>query len=379
MWNQRAEEVGCAATACDPFRLAVDFDGEEQLAAAGWRRAAGGKGAAAFAGGAWTAPAGEYDEWLQGPTAWGRLVDGSHGWAVTATVQVRARAAPCTPSTPGPGLRLSGDLGAITLTLLPDGPQGTTLAKAGAPYTVRLEGHGRGASLSVDGTWVMGVGLSEEGWTSPPAIEFGQLGCSHFESRWDRLVVEANVQPCEECAPDEHPMLAAVRLRVPGSSPARGTADASSACLAYSALDRAIRVLVVSELVKAGQADRAAALARLDPLTEHSSIEIAARELGEMGAPLARPLCDPVRSGDECNQEAPPAAAPVPAIVDLARRQFPSNGWVDHTATGRERILAAALAVHEAAGPPALAALLERLTLQARAGGTCAPPLARAR
>ena len=390
VWRSTGEEVGCAGGRCGArYKLVVEFDGEAELTAAGWRRAAGHRGAAAFGGGVWTAPAGEHDEWLRGPTEWGRIADRTHGWAITATVEVRPQKASCAPSTRGPGLRLSGDAGTITITTLPGGlelhgvPAG---AATGSRYTVRVEGHERSVVVSVDGKQALSGALSDQGHSSPPAIEFGQLGCSHYESRWDRLVVEANLRACEGCGPDEHPMIAAVRrLAAAGGAAAAetaetaetadtdttGTAAASSACLAHAALDHAIRTVLVAALVDAGQPDRAAELARLEPLADRHAIELAERVIGPMGVPPVQPGCDPVRSADECRHQ-PPETVPAPAVVEVARRQFPNNGFTDHTASGREAMFFAALAIHQEAGAPAIADLLRVMTALARGGGACA-------
>lgn len=373
-WTPTAFDAPCTASGCGaPYRLVIDFDSEAELDAVGWRRTTGSKASAHFARGVWTAPAGTYDEWLHGPAPWGRVATRLGGWAITARVEIRPGTPGCTPNTRGPGLRVSGDLGAFEVALVP-GAGGTTASLTpGTWHTVRIEGRERGVSVTLDGKPFAAGGASPPGYSAPSDIEFGQLGCTGIESRWDRLVVEANQEPCDGCRPGEHPLIAALRRLVPDHAVQSGnTATAYASCLAHAAIDRAVRTVLVDDLARAGQPDRAQALARLAPLADPSAVDRAARALRSMGVPTPMPVCDPVRSADECNRTPPPAPAQVPPLVDFARRQFPHSGWTDLAASGAEAMFFAAVTIHERAGPDALAALLDQLIALAGPGGTCA-------
>ena len=382
-WAPTAFDEPCTERGCGrPYRLVIEFKDEAELTAAGWRRATGASVGPVFAGGVWTAPAGTYDEWLHGPTEWGRLATRTQGWAITAKVEVHQGKATCAPNVRGPGLRVSGDLGSAAVTLLPRGLElagQTTSLPPGTPYTIRIEGRDQGITILVNGSQVLSGAGSEPGYSAPSAIEFGQLGCSNYESRWDQLVVEANIFPCSVCLPGEHPMIAAVRQHVPGRAVDTGhTATAYPRCLAHAAIDYAIRTVLVEELVAARQRDRAIELSRLDPLSDAHRVELAFRVLDPMGAPPPFQGCDPVRSADECNVAAPAMPEPVPAIVEFARREFPNTGWTDYAASGPEAMHLAAIAIIQRAGAQAMRRLLQHLTALASPGELCAPAAARA-
>ena len=370
-WTPTLDEPGC----CDPHRLVVAFDGADELAAAGLTRAAAAKTPPHFAGGIWTAPAGKHDMWHEGPHPWSRLAVRAHGWAVTAEVAIDRKKAPCTANSGGPGIRIDGYLGHIAVTLLPDalliGSKPYPIAP-GRSHTVKIAGHGDAIDVSVDGT-ELAMTSPLPSTATPPTIAFGQKGCSDFESRWDRLIVEAGIDPCRTCRPGEHFMIAAIRERLPSASvDTSGTEGAHPRCLAYAAVDHTLRALLPSTLAGAGQAQRASQLENLRPLVDRVSTDFAVRVVRPMGVAPQRPGCDPVRSPRECDFELP-EVTPLPPLVANARTAIPNLSWADHTAAGREAMLRYALAIHTEAGPDATAELLERLVALARPGGSCNP------
>jgi len=370
----------CGPDGCGPpLRIAIGFDSEDELARAGFRRVVGARDRPArFDGGVWIAPAGTFDEWLDGPRGWWRVADRAHGWTITARVGVREGKPACRENSRGPGIKLQGDLGQLSMTLLPremivaGGSHPLPPATAGGMRTVRIEGRGEQATLSVDGATTTTAALNPT-HSAPPTLVFGQLGCTRFESHWDALTVEARTRACDACD-GEHPLLAMVRTRIeaprPATSPAPGQGTAYSRCLAYAALDHGVREIIPGELADAGQPRRAQQVARLQPLVDGRSVTAAAHLLRPLGEVPERPGCDPVHDASECDYDSP-EVQPLPQLVTALKRMVPNRPWVDHTASGAEAIMRTAVAMHARAGQPALTLLLERLRVLAGRGGSC--------
>lgn len=379
VWQANSGDVACTDRRCgEPYRMVVDFDSADELKRAGWRYVSGTKQPVSFAGGVWTAAAGQYDEFIDGPTEWAKVADRMHGWAVTAVVEVTKATPGCTVNLQGTGLRVSGALGAVRLWLYPEAIQGLggrqVVAPASGPRTYRIEYRDGAVHTSVDGVEIAS-GSAVAYTAAPSAVEFGQLGCTEYTTAWDKMILKAKIHDCASCDEGENPMIARVRRRLEGAGAGAdvdtsGTAAAYPRCLAYAALDHAVRDVVAGALEEAGQRDRAAQVLRLDPLVDTRAVNYAAGVLLPMGVPLERPGCDPVHSASECDFEMP-HVEPVPPIVVAAKAAFPPSGWYDYTAAGLETMLDTAISIHEQAGPEALTALLERLSALARPGGGC--------
>jgi hypothetical protein len=383
VWEPNSGDIACTDKRCgEPYEMVVEFDSADELKRAGWRYVNGTKQAPSFAGGVWTAAAGEYDEFIGGPSAWAKVADRMHGWAVTAVVEVSKDTPGCTVNNPGTGLRVSGALGTVRLYLYPDAIQTLSgkhdLSPSSGQRTFRVEFRDGTLYTSVDGVEIA-TGRAESYMTAPSAIEFGQLGCTEYTTRWDKMILEAGIYDCTHCNEGENPMIARVRQRLEalGAGGAAisevdtsNTARAYPRCIAYAALDHAVRDVVAAALEDAGQRNRAAQVLRLDPVVDTRGLNRAATVLVPMGVPLERPGCDPVHSASDCDFEMP-HVEPIPPIVAAAKAAFPHSGWYDYTAAGLESMLDTATAIHEQAGPNAVAELLERLSALSRPGGGC--------